>query len=131
MDCREFVDLCSHFKATYRKYCYDAMATVNQCVSTNTSPSSLKIPGVTNKVHWNVSQFINTYGEELRDLRSCLATTGDSTDAQLTTIGSYFEQTWPRYPHTLLSTLNSILFGTPVPVSLILGDFTPFKSSVC
>ncbi|KAF2024047.1 hypothetical protein EK21DRAFT_118197 [Setomelanomma holmii] len=40
-----------------------------------------------------------------------LALTGDSQNAQLTTVADYFTQVWPSYPDQLLKELHSLIFG--------------------
>ncbi|KAH9864278.1 hypothetical protein J1614_010212 [Plenodomus biglobosus] len=49
------------------------------------------------------------YGDTLKSLAHMLALTGNCRDAQLTTVGSYFQQTWPDCSDILLSKLQAAL----------------------
>ena len=122
--CQEFNDLCSDIEIFHRKYCYDMMNTIQQSISLSWdhSEESLRsdtfIPAAKTQVqsNWAIRQFVQSYDGSLRDLRDCLVLTGDSVDAQMTTVGQYLHQTWPRHPEALISELNSHIFGTPLPM---------------
>ena len=108
---QEFTELCYCFRRTYRKYCFDALEAFDTRVSSNVRASFLDRP-VSFRVDWKIHQFVDSYGEELQDLKQCLVITGDPVNAQMTTIGSYLEQTWPHNPDSIISELNYELFGT-------------------
>lgn len=64
-------------------------------------------------VQWDIQGFINSqYNGQLQDVGHMLAITGNSCNAQLTTVEQYIKQTWPSYPDFLLNELQLAVLGT-------------------
>ena len=57
-------------------------------------------------IRLDLMYFIHMYGESFKSFREVLAITGTARDAQITTIGSYFKQTWPTNANCLLDILE-------------------------
>lgn len=87
----------------------DVMETVRRSVRRTTSYSYVPSP-FTFTIECDIKGYIRKkYGETLKDLRHMIAITGDAQNAQLTTVGQYFAQTWHSSPDELLDVLNSFL----------------------
>ena len=63
--------------------------------------------------HWNIREFVQEQYSDLNgeppNIRHILAITGESRNAQMTTIESYVKQTWPAFPNALIDKLQFCL----------------------
>jgi hypothetical protein len=106
---REFDILESEFQKIVKHYYGDTMKLIQISIlgvlGASTSRFKAKF-----RTQWNIRDFIEEqYGFELQDIRHILAITGNCHDAQMTTVGCYFKQTWPGYSNILIDKLQYLI----------------------
>ena len=114
IDCKEFKKLCIEFAQVVQHYCTDMMQLIREHLSYNLPPSN----GIVQKrfeTKWQLGAFIASYGTQFVDIRRTLTIAGNACNAQLTTVGSYLQRSWPQNPEFLVHKLQSLVLGDSCP----------------
>ena len=106
----EFRNLEEGLKEIMKHYYRDVMSELEKMLLNNNIVRSEVPFTVEYQVPWDIRQFIREqYGSGLSDISHILAITGNGHDAQMTTIGAYLSQTWPKYPDILIGMIQTCL----------------------
>ena len=124
-DHEEFTNLGNGLKGITKHYYRDVMKELEMMLlDRNIVPSAFTLE-VEYQIRWNIRQFIQEqYGSGLSDISHILTITGNCHDAQMTTIGIYLSQTWPKYPDTLIDKLQTCLLEPSHTKETYEGAFT-------
>jgi WD40 repeat protein len=124
-DHEEFTDLEKDLKRTMKHYYRDAMKELEKMLlDSNIVPAAFALK-VEYQVRWKLRQFIQEqYGSGLSNISHILTITGNCHDAQMTTVGTYLSQTWPKYPDILLDRIQNCLLEPSHTKESYEGEFT-------
>lgn len=102
----------SELEKVARHYYIDTMKSIQTSILAILEPSTTCFKAKF-QAKWDIREFIQEqYGSEPQDIRQFLAITGNCHDAQMTTVGCYFEQTWPANPSALIGELQRAILGS-------------------